>query len=158
MKVQTILTFILIKRFYCYVYDEKYPIILSTSQDLSKLEGVTLDTDHFGFSLDLEKSSKYLWVGAPKAVSPLNENETPGTLHTCNLNVQTCNVRPDNSLSNNEDGNNQLFGISVNTVSSKSKGTSEVCLLPNIGHKIQIYEDWSLIHNMTLYQWIITYF
>ena len=120
----------------CYVYDENYPIVLTTTQDLSRSDKVSLDTDHFGFSLDLEQSSKYLWVGAPKAVSPQNEKEIPGTLHTCNLNVQNpsiCNVRPDNSLYTNEDGNNQLFGISVNTVSSKSKGTSEVCLLPNIG-------------------------
>ena len=141
MNIKTLIILLGIEICRCYVYDENYPIVLTTTQDLSGSDKVTLDTDHFGFSLDLEQSSKYLWVGAPKAVSPLNENETPGTLHTCNLNVQTCNVRPDNSLSNNEDGNNQLFGISVNTVSSKSKGTSEVCLLPNIGHKIQIYID-----------------
>ena len=94
--------------------------------------------------MDLEQSSKHLWVGAPKAVSPQNANETPGTLHTCNLNIQTpstCNVRPDNSLYTNEDGNNQLFGISVNTVSSKSRGTSEVFLLPNIGLTISIYNN-----------------
>ena len=139
MNIKTLIILLGIEICRCYVYDEDYPIVLTTTQDLSGSDKVTLDTDHFGFSLDLEKSSKYLWVGAPKAVSPLNENETPGTLHTCNLNVQTCNVRPDNSLSNNEDGNNQLFGISVNTVSSKSKGTSEVCVLPNIGQTMYIY-------------------
>ena len=129
MKAQTILTFFLIKQFYCYVYDEKYPIILSTSQDLSELQGVTLDTDHFGFNLDLDVGSKHLWVGAPKGASPSNDNEVPGTLHTCDLNIRnpgSCKILPDTAVSGNEDVNGQLYGISVNTVNSKARGTTEV--------------------------------
>ena len=120
-----------IKQYSCYVYDESYPIVLTTTQSLPDSGGVRLDTDHFGFSLDLDKASKYLWIGAPKGASLTNDVETPGTLHTCNLNAQNprCNPRPDNSVSSNEDGNNQLFGISVNAVNSKSKGTSEVSML-----------------------------
>ena len=129
MKVQTISTFLLIKQLCCYVYDEKYPIILSTSQDLSELEGVALDTDHFGYNLDLDVGSKHLWIGAPKGVSSLNDNEVPGTLHTCDLNTRnpgSCKVLPDTVVSGNEDVNGQLYGMSVNTVNSKAKGTTEV--------------------------------
>ena len=129
MKTQTILIFFLIKQLCCYVYDEKYPFILSTSQDLSELEEVSLDTDHFGFNLDLDVGSKHLWVGAPKGVSPLNDNEVPGTLHTCDLNIRnpgSCKILPDTVVSGNEDVNGQLYGISVNTVNSKAKGTTEV--------------------------------
>ena len=129
MKTQTILIFFLIKQLCCYVYDEKYPIILSTSQDLSELEGVALDTDHFGYNLDLDVGSKHLWIGAPKGVSSLNDNEVPGTLHTCDLNTRnpgSCKVLPDTVVSGNEDVNGQLYGMSVNTVNSKAKGTTEV--------------------------------
>ena len=93
---------------------------------------MTLDTDHFGFNLDLDVGSKHLWVGAPKGVSPLNDNEVPGTLHTCDLNIRnpgSCKTLPDTVVSGNEDVNGQLYGISVSTVNSKAKGTTEVDVL-----------------------------
>ena len=129
MKFRTIFTFLCIKHCSCYVYDEKYPIVLSTSQGLPDSKGVILDSDHFGFNLDLEGTSKQLWVGAPKGASSINNIETPGTLHTCNLNNQnpgSCKILPDTVVSENENATGQLFGISVNTVNSKSKGTIEV--------------------------------
>ena len=129
MKFRTIFTFLCIKHSSCYVYDEQYPIVLSTSQGLPDSKGVTLDSDHFGFNLDLEGTTKQLWVGAPKGASSINDNETPGTLHTCTLNSQdpgACKTLPDTVVSGNEDATGQLFGISVNTVNSKSKGTTEL--------------------------------
>ena len=115
-----------------YVYDQKYPIVVTSNQALPETkEGVTLSTDHFGYSLDLTKYSNSipsLWVGAPKGISSRNRTGISGALHTCNINVQSprCDARSDIFGSNEEDFYDQLFGITVNTVNSKLQGTTEV--------------------------------
>ena len=117
-----------------YVYDQKYPIVLTTNQVLPETkEGVTLTTDHFGYSLDLAKNSNSipsLWVGAPKGVTSRNRRSISGALHTCNIDVQNpqCDPRPEIFDSNNEDFNDQLLGITVNTVKSELQGSTEVNL------------------------------
>ena len=123
-----------VPQFNGYVYDQKYPVVLTTNQVLPETkEGVTLTTDHFGYSLDLAKYSNSipsLWVGAPKGVASRNRRGITGALHTCNIDAQNprCDPRPEIFGSNNEDFYDQLFGITVNTVKSELQGSTEVNL------------------------------
>ena len=131
--IGTCLTFVLIQMCNAYVFDEDYPIILTSSQRKTKTNSDFYHTDHFGFSLDLAKypTSSWLWVGAPKGISYENGGNTlSGTLNACNLNSETpfCESRQTSVGNSNKKDNftNQLFGFTVNTVTKSSSQKPQV--------------------------------
>ena len=128
-----------IQQYNGYVFDLHYPIVLTSGQDMPQFNGDTYKTDHFGFSLDLAKYSNSisLWVGAPKGASSSNSGSLSGSLHACNLNLANplCEVRPAQLGGANDDNfNDQLFGITVNTVKSSRQGTEVTQQVENFAH------------------------
>ena len=118
-----------------YVFDEDYPIVLTSNQKTTTEinEEHNYNTDHFGFSLDLAKysTSTWLWVGAPKGISYENGgNIISGTLNACNLNSENpfCEGRQASVGNSNVNDNftDQLFGITVNTVRKSSSQKPQV--------------------------------
>ena len=131
--IGTYITFVLIQTCNAYVFDEDYPIILTSSQRKTETNSELYHTDHFGFSLDLAKypTSSWLWVGAPKGISYENGgNIISGTLNACNLNSENpfCEGRQASVGNSNVNDNftDQLFGITVNTVRKSSSQKPQV--------------------------------